>query len=52
LPGKIFAFLLSAIIASLPITGFLICLGRKIKAKKEKMDNATPSEHEGKLANA
>jgi len=29
LPGKIFAFLLSAIIASLPVTGFLIWWGRR-----------------------
>lgn len=35
LPGKILAFFLSAIIASLPVTGFLIWWGRKNKAKKE-----------------
>ncbi|MCE7053970.1 PepSY domain-containing protein [Algoriphagus sp. AGSA1] len=35
LPGKILAFFLSAIIASLPITGFLIWWGRRNKAKKE-----------------
>jgi uncharacterized iron-regulated membrane protein len=31
--GKIFAFLISLLIASLPVTGFLIYLGRK-KTKK------------------
>lgn len=31
LPGKIFAFLISLMIASLPITGFLIWYGRKYK---------------------
>ncbi|SFT66996.1 Uncharacterized iron-regulated membrane protein [Algoriphagus locisalis] len=35
LPGKILAFFLSAIIASLPVTGFLIWWGRRNKAKKE-----------------
>lgn len=34
LPGKVLAFLLSAIIVSLPVTGFLIWWGRKYKAKK------------------
>lgn len=34
LPGKVLAFLLSAIIASLPVTGFLMWWGRKYKAKK------------------
>ena len=34
LPGKILAFLLSAIIASLPVTGFLIWWGRRNKSKK------------------
>lgn len=33
LPGKIFAFLISLLIASLPITGFLIWWGRKNKKK-------------------
>lgn len=36
LPGKMLAFLLSAIIASLPVTGFLIWWGRKNKVKKPK----------------
>lgn len=36
LPGKFLAFCLSAIIASLPVTGFLIWWGRKKKSKKEK----------------
>ena len=35
LPGKILAFFLSAIIASLPVTGFLIWWGRKNKQKKK-----------------
>ena len=35
LPGKILAFFLSAIIASLPVTGFMIWWGRRNKAKKE-----------------
>lgn len=34
LPGKILAFFLSAIIASLPVTGFMIWWGRKNKEKK------------------
>ena len=34
LPGKVLAFLLSAIIASLPVTGFLIWWGRRNKEKK------------------
>ncbi|WP_035467891.1 PepSY-associated TM helix domain-containing protein [Algoriphagus mannitolivorans] len=34
LPGKILAFFLSAIIASLPVTGFMIWYGRKKKEKK------------------
>jgi uncharacterized iron-regulated membrane protein len=33
LPGKIFACLMSLVIASLPITGFLIWYGRKYKKK-------------------
>lgn len=36
LPGKIFAFLISLLIASLPITGFLIWYGRKNKSKTSK----------------
>lgn len=35
LPGKFLAFCLSAIIASLPVTGFLIWWGRRNKAKKQ-----------------
>lgn len=42
LPGKFLAFCLSAIIASLPVTGFLIWWGRKNKKKKQKK----PSEME------
>ncbi|WP_192346885.1 PepSY domain-containing protein [Algoriphagus sp. Y33] len=40
LPGKILAFFLSAIIASLPITGFLIWWGRRNKAKKQPVTQA------------
>jgi uncharacterized iron-regulated membrane protein len=36
LPGKIFAFLISLLIASLPITGFLIWYGRRSKSKVNK----------------
>lgn len=36
LPGKVLAFCLSAIIASLPVTGFLIWWGRKKKARSKK----------------
>lgn len=36
LPGKILAFLASLIVASLPITGFLVWYGRKYKKKKPK----------------
>lgn len=35
-PGKIFAFCLSLIIASLPVTGFLVWYGRKKKKLSEK----------------
>ncbi|MFD0990252.1 PepSY-associated TM helix domain-containing protein [Mariniflexile jejuense] len=35
LAGKIFAFLISLLIASLPITGFLIWYGRRNKSKKQ-----------------
>lgn len=35
LPSKILAFCLSAIIASLPVTGFLIWWGRRKKAKRQ-----------------
>jgi uncharacterized iron-regulated membrane protein len=34
--GKVFAFLISLLIASLPVTGFLIWWGRKNKVKKAK----------------
>ena len=34
LPGKIFAFLISLLIASLPVTGFLIWYGRRNKTSK------------------
>ena len=34
LPGKILVFLVSLVIASMPVTGFLVWYGRKKKAKK------------------
>lgn len=37
LPGKIFAFLISLLIASLPITGFLIWFGRNKKRKRARI---------------
>lgn len=37
LPGKIIAFLASLICASLPITGFIIWLGRRKKSKNQKV---------------
>ena len=37
LPGKILAFLISLLIATLPVTGFLIWLGRKNKKKKQEV---------------
>ncbi|MEP0710614.1 PepSY-associated TM helix domain-containing protein [Algoriphagus sp.] len=37
LPGKVLAFLLSAIIASLPVTGFLVWWGRRNKVKKKSL---------------
>tara|TARA_R110002050_G_scaffold3009_16_gene16058 strand:- start:148 stop:936 length:789 start_codon:yes stop_codon:yes gene_type:complete len=48
LPGKIFAFLLSAIIGSLPITGTLIWWGRKKKAKRENSGHTSLPEQEEK----
>lgn len=44
LPGKFLAFCLSAIIASLPVTGFLIWWGRKKKDKKERKVKIQKSE--------
>ena len=35
LPGKTLAFLASLIVASLPVTGFLIWWGRKQKSKRK-----------------
>ena len=40
-PGKVLAFLLSLMCASLPVTGFLLWRGRKKKIKKQ-----TSAEHE------
>ncbi len=43
LPGKILAFFISLICASLPITGFLVWLNkRKKKSKKRDVDHASP----------
>jgi uncharacterized iron-regulated membrane protein len=36
LPGKILAFLISLLCSSLPITGFLVWYGKKVKAKTSK----------------
>ncbi len=43
--GKLLAFFLSAIIASLPVTGFLVWWGRKYKAKKPvaKRESTSPA---------
>lgn len=40
LPGKILAFFASLIVASLPVTGTLLWIGRKKKAKREKKKNS------------
>ncbi len=37
LPGKILVFIISLLIASLPITGFLMWKGRKFKKKKKRL---------------
>ena len=44
LPGKIIAFLASLIAASLPVTGLIIWLGKKKKAKSSK-DNQHKNKH-------
>jgi uncharacterized iron-regulated membrane protein len=36
LPGKILAFLISLLCSSLPVTGFLVWYGKKVKAKTPK----------------
>lgn len=41
MPGKIVAFMASLICASLPVTGFLIWLGRRKKGKKSKLMGVT-----------
>jgi len=41
LPGKILAFFGSLIVASLPITGFYIWLGRKQKDKTKRQEKAS-----------
>src|SRR5690606_22381193 len=43
-PGKLLAFFLSAIIASLPVTGFMIWWGRRYKEKKKKRNNSVVRE--------
>ncbi|WP_035455717.1 PepSY-associated TM helix domain-containing protein [Algoriphagus terrigena] len=43
-PGKLLAFFLSAIIASLPVTGFMIWWGRRYKDKKPKPKKAALQE--------
>jgi uncharacterized iron-regulated membrane protein len=45
LPGKILMFFASLIIASLPITGFLIWKGRRDKEKNEHRAPAKPGSH-------
>lgn len=40
LPGKLLAFFASLIVATLPITGVMIWIGRKKKEKKEELENA------------
>lgn len=45
LPGKILAFFISLICASLPITGFLIWWGRKKKAKSKARKSKNRSDH-------
>jgi uncharacterized iron-regulated membrane protein len=37
LPGKILAFFASLLIASLPVTGFMVWWGRRNKAKNPKL---------------
>ncbi|WP_439483134.1 PepSY-associated TM helix domain-containing protein [Cyclobacterium plantarum] len=49
-PGKVLAFLLSLIIASLPITGFLLWYGRKVKAKKDKKPGWVEQQKQEKVA--
>ncbi|GAA0878846.1 PepSY-associated TM helix domain-containing protein [Algoriphagus jejuensis] len=43
-PGKLLAFFLSAIIASLPVTGFMIWWGRKYKGKKQRPNKTAVQE--------
>jgi uncharacterized iron-regulated membrane protein len=47
LPGKILAFFASLIAASLPVTGFMIWLGRR--NKKKKLPEAVISDSPGKI---
>ncbi|WP_200837167.1 PepSY domain-containing protein [Dyadobacter sp. 3J3] len=44
LPGKILAFIISAITASLPVTGFIIWWGRRKKSKKPKVKMGVKKE--------
>jgi uncharacterized iron-regulated membrane protein len=43
LPGKFLAFCLSALIASLPVTGFMIWWGRRSKSSSPKKNNLPPN---------
>jgi len=51
LPGKILAFLASLICASLPITGFIIWLGKRKKSKKSQPKTVTHRRLHKQLAN-
>ena len=44
LPGKILAFIISLITASLPVTGFIIWWGRRKKSKKPKVARGVKRE--------
>ncbi|MGB3801291.1 MAG: PepSY-associated TM helix domain-containing protein [Lewinella sp.] len=44
LPGKVVAFLASLIVASLPVTGFLIWMGRRKKSRRPPARKLTPAD--------
>ena len=48
--GKILAFLTSLVTASLPVTGFLLWYGKRLKKKKSKRDKAIKSQPKELLA--
>lgn len=52
LPGKVLAFFLSAIIASLPVTGFMIWWGRKNKKPKTKASRIKKEQEKMELTEA